>query len=329
MIRSPASLPAAAASAARCGRHRARPRPPGTLRWFVPVGAAAASRGRTVRTVVLGGFLAGVVTLPPASATDPPALPSPVRLRYRFATGDVLSSRVAHRALTETTMNGVTQAVETMTDSTKSWKVVAVGETGEATIEQSVTDVTMTSRSSDQGEVRWSSAEAADPPPGYEGVRQSLGVPLVRMRVAADGRILERRELRPCPAAATGDLVIVPLPDEPVAVGHTWTIPDEVVVEVPGGDRKAVRTRLRYRLTGLEDGVATIAVDTTVLTPVDDPRLEARLLERIWDGEIRFDIEAGRITSRRTAIDRRVVGFGGPQSSVRYKASLEEQLLDE
>ena len=63
----------------------------------------------------------------------------------------------------------------------------------------------------------------------------------------------------------------------------------------------------------------------TVLTPVDDPRLEARLLERIWNGEIRFDVEAGQIVGRRTAIDRRVVGFGGPQSSVRYKASLEER----
>lgn len=257
-----------------------------------------------------------------AESTSPPEL---VQLRYRFAAGDALASRVAHRALTETTMNGVTQTVETMTDSTKTWLVVAVDDAGAATLEQQVSDVTMTSRSSDRGEVRWSSAGTDDPPPGYEGVRQSLGVPLVRMRVAADGLILERRELRPCPAAATGDLVLVPFPEEPVAVGHQWTVADEVVVEVPNGPRKAVRTRLRYRLEDVRDGVATIAVDTTVLTPVDDPRLEARLLERIWNGEIRFDVEAGRIVGRRTAIDRRVVGFGGPQSSVRYKASLEER----
>lgn len=251
----------------------------------------------------------------------------PVLLRYTFRSGDAIGSRVEHRALTETTMNGVTQSVETMTDSTRTWKVVAIDEEGVATLEQFVDDVTMTSRTSDRGEVRWSSEGDAEPPPGYEGVRLSLGVPLVRMRVAADGRVLERRELRPCPTAASGDLVVVPLPDEPVAVGHEWTIPQEVVVEVPGGPRKAVRTRLRYRLEAVRDGMATIAVDTTVLTPVDDPRLEARLLERIWDGEIRFDIEAGRIVSRRTAIDRRVVGFGGPESSVRYKAGLEERLL--
>jgi len=281
---------------------------------------------RVGRRECLAGLAAAAVV---ATAAGPAGPPEVFRLRYRFEPGAEIATEVAHRALTETTMNGVTQSVETMTDSVKTWTVVAVDETGRATLEQSVDDVTMTSRSSDRGEVRWSSTGSDDPPPGYEGVRQSLGVPLVRMEVAPDGRILERRELRPCPAAASGDLVVVPLPDEPVPVGHEWTIPDEVVVEVPGGPRKAVRTRLRYRLDEVRDGVARIAVDTTVLTPLDDPRLEARLLERIWNGEIRFDVEAGRIASRRTAVDRRVVGFGGPQSSLRYKASLEERLLDE
>jgi len=112
-----------------------------------------------------------------------------------------------------------------------------------------------------------------------------------------------------------------------VEVGAEWTVPQEVVVEVPGGLRKAVRTRLRYRLDAIRDGVATILVDTTVLTPVDEPRLESRLLERIWNGAIEFDIERGRVLRRTTGIDRRVVGFEGPESSVRYKAQLDERLV--
>ena len=271
--------------------------------------------------------LAGMAVLVAVAAHADDA-PETVLLRYRFVTGESLPTRVEHRALTETTMNGVTQTVETMTDSTKTWTVVAVDEAGNATLEHTVDDVTMTSRTSDRGEVRWASGSGVEPPPGYELVPHSLGVPLVRLTVSTDGRVLDRHELRPCPPAATGDLVVVPLPEKEIAVGAEWTVPQEVVVEVPGGPRKAVRTRLRYRLVDVADGRATIRVDTTVLTPIDDPRLEARLLERIWDGEIRFDVEAGRVESRRTGIDRRVVGFGGPQSSVRYKASLEERLVD-
>ena len=139
--------------------------------------------------------------------------------------------------------------------------------------------------------------------------------------------MIERQNLRPSPPSNTGDLVVVPLPDEAVVIGAEWTVPQEVVVEVPNGPRKAVRTRLRYQLVSIRDGVATIRVDTTVLTPLDDPRLESRLLERIWDGTVFFDIERGRVLRKTTGIDRRVVGFSGPESSVRYKSSLEERLV--
>lgn len=249
-----------------------------------------------------------------------------VVLRYRFSPGETIAMDVTHRALTETTIAAARQSVETATDSTKLWKVVSVDDAGRATIEHSVGDATMTSRTSDKGEVRWSSRDTAPAPADYEAVRQSLGVPLSRVVVDATGRVLERRDLRPIPPSNTGDLLVVPLPDEPARVGTEWTVPQEVVVEVPAGPRKAVRTRLRYQVERIADGVATIRVDTTVLTPIDDPRLEARLLERIWDGEIEFDVNRGRLLRRSTGVDRRVVGFSGPESSVRYKASLEERL---
>jgi len=275
-----------------------------------------------IRAAIRGALIAAAAALPCPGFTA-----ESVRLAYRLAAGDRIDMDVAHRALTETTIGPTTQSTETATDSVKTWRVVAVDAQGRATIEQSVDKVTMTSRTSDRGEIRWSSDGDAPPPAGYETVRQSLGVPLSRLVIDRAGRVIERRDLRPVPPSNTGDLVVVPLPDEPAAVGAVWTIPEEVVVEAAGSGRKAVRTRLRYQLEAIDDGIATISVDTTVLTPVDDPRLEARLLERIWSGTIRFDIAAGRVISRSTSVDRRVVGFEGPQSSVRYKASLEERLL--
>jgi hypothetical protein len=251
-----------------------------------------------------------------------------VRLEYRFQVGDRIDMEVRHRALTETTIGSTRQATETATDSRKTWQVVAVDDAGRATLEQSVDEVRMTSRTSDRGEITWSSADTGPAPPGYETVRASLGVPLTRLVIDPAGRIIERHDLRPVPPTNTGDLVVVPLPDELVEAGSTWTVPDELVVEAPHAGRKAFRTRLRYQIDKIDDGIATISVDTTVLTPIDDPRLEARLLERIWDGTITFDIEKGRVRSRSTTTDRRVVGFEGPQSSIRYKASLEERVVD-
>jgi hypothetical protein len=281
-----------------------------------------------IRRTPLLRCLCLLAALPAGPTATTGAEPGPTRLEYRFRAGERLDMRVAHRALTETTVGATSQATETATDSRKRWTVIAVDPEGRATLEHSVDDVTMTSRTSDRGEIRWSSAGTEPAPPGYEQVQASLGVPLSRLVVDRSGRVLSRHDLRPCPPSSTGDLVVVPLPDGPVAEGSEWTVPQEVVVEVPGGLRKAVRTRLRYQLTAVRDGIATIRVDTTVLTPIDDPRLESRLLERIWDGTIEFDIDRGLVLRRATGIDRRVVGFEGPESSVRYKSSLEERFVE-
>jgi hypothetical protein len=276
-------------------------------------------------------FLASLLTAGAAAglaAESTPPEPPRVTLEYRFQQGETLDMDVSHRALTETTVGATSQSTETATDSRKTWTVVKVDDAGHATLEHSVDDVTMTSRTSDRGQVRWSSSSDEPAPPGYEQVKASLGVPLSRLVVDRSGRLLDRKDLRPSPPSSTGDLVVVPLPEGPVTEGAEWTVPQEVVVEVPGGLRKAVRTRLRYQIATIRDGVATIRVDTTVLTPIDDPRLESRLLERVWNGTIEFDIDRGRVLRRATGIDRRVVGFEGPESSVRYKSSLEERLVE-
>jgi hypothetical protein len=169
--------------------------------------------------------------------------------------------RVAHRALTETTMNGSTQAVETKTDSTKTWKVVALDDAGRATLEHSVDDVTMTSRTSDRGEIRWTSRGEAEPPPGYEGVRQSLGVPLSRLVVDRSGRIIERRDLRPCPPSTTGDMVVVPSTRDGAVSWHLLQLLAIKVLQGTGLPLGEIQARL-YGRTDAELEAIWRAVET-------------------------------------------------------------------
>jgi len=282
------------------------------------------SRLRAIACMLLASVGAALSAGSPSAAAEPT-----VRLAYRLESGDRIDMAVTHRALTETTVDGTTQTVETLTDSTKTWRVVAVDDKGRATLENSVDRVAMTSRTSDRGELRWDSRSGDPPPPGYEAVAASLGRPLSRVTIDRRGHVLKRVDLHAVPATNTGDFLVVPLPEKAVASGDEWTYPREIVVEVPNGPRKAVRTRMRYLLEAVEDGIATIRVDTTVLTPVDDPRLEVRLLERIWDGRVRFDVDRGIVLERSTDTDRRVVGFSGPDSSLHYAAHLEERYVDE
>ena len=251
----------------------------------------------------------------------------PQLLRYKFSPGETISAEVSHRAITETTINGTTQHIETATDSIKSWKITDVDQDGLATLEHLVDHVKMMTRTSGVESVRWDSDSQEAPPEGYEGVQLGLGKPLSELTIDSCGRIMKRKNFFPTPPSNTGDLMVVPLPDSPVTTGTSWAVPDTIIIELPGGARKSVRTRLRYQVTKLEDDRASIKVDTTVLTPIHDTQTESRLLERIWSGQIIFDIDRGCVIERSVRVDRRVVGFHGPASSIRYKASREEQLI--
>ena len=264
------------------------------------------------------------------SAQDEPQIDEqPQLLRYKFSSGETISVEVSHRAITETTMNGTTQHVETATDSIKSWRINHVDQDGLATLEHLVDHVKMTTRTSGMESVQWDSDSQEAPPEGYEGVQLGLGKPLSELKIDSCGRIMNRKNFFPTTPSNTGDLMVVPLPDTPVTTGTTWTVPDTIIIELPGGARKSIRTRLRYKVTKLEDDRASIKVDTTVLTPIHDTQTESRLLERIWSGQITFDINRGCVLERSVHVDRRVIGFHGPSSSIRYKASREEHLISD
>ena len=89
---------------------------------------------------------------------------------------------------------------------------------------------------------------------------------------------------------------------------------------------KTVKTRQLYRLEKVETGVATISVKTQVLTPVEDPRLQCQLMQRISEGEIRFDVDAGRLLSKQLDWDGNVLGFNGAESNMKYLARFTEKL---
>ena len=142
----------------------------------LPADAHWSPRYKRTAWMTLGPVLV-VGLLVPVSAAEPVfkqlealATDQPVQLEYHFRSGERINTEVAHRALTETTIGGTTQSTDTATDSTKTWLVVSVDSEGRATLEHSVDGVTMTSRTSDRGQVRWSSRDNQPPPPGYEGV---------------------------------------------------------------------------------------------------------------------------------------------------------------
>ena len=73
--------------------------------------------------------------------------------------------------------------------------------------------------------------------------------------------------------------------------------------------------------------MATISVKTEVVTPVNDPQIKSQLVQQLTNGEVKFDMDAGRVVSRAIDWDETVVGFSGDDSLMKYLARFTEDLL--
>jgi hypothetical protein len=76
----------------------------------------------------------------------------------------------------------------------------------------------------------------------------------------------------------------------------------------------------------VKTGVATISVETQILTPIHDPALEAQLIQCGSRGTVRFDVDAGQVLGTQIDLDKRVVGFRGAASSIHYLTRFTENL---
>jgi hypothetical protein len=246
-------------------------------------------------------------------------------LRYKFRPDETVRTKVTHQAAVRTTIEGTTQTAESVSISVKLWRITDVDEEGNVSFEHSVEYVDMKNDLTGRETVRYDSRTDQEPPSGFEDVAKRVGVPLTRIVMDPTGKILQREEL--APGMANPTQLALPLPTEPVKVGDSWNFPDDLRIALRSGTTKTIKTRQRFELKSVEDGVAEIEVATQILTPINSKEVEAQLVQRYTEGTVRFDIAAGRMLGQQIDLDRRVVGYPNDKSSMHYRTRFTEKLL--
>jgi len=248
-------------------------------------------------------------------------------LRYKFQPGEILRWNVVDRKRIRMTFAGATKTTDSVSRSTKSWRVIEVDSEGNAVLENMVEDVEMRQKMSDRDEIRYNSKKDKKPPRGFQDAAKRVGRPLARLKLSDCGRTLDRTPLLPGPTTKEKQQLTIPLPDRPVAVGESWQEPHDVMLPLENGTTKKILTQQVFTLASVKTGVATVEVANQVLTPIHSPALEAKLIERQRQGTVRFDIDAGRVIWQQMDLDRRVIGFRGPDSALHYLTRFTEKLL--
>jgi len=248
-------------------------------------------------------------------------------LRYKFEPGETLRWEVVHEVQIRTSVSGTSQNAETSSRSVKAWQVGDVELDGSATFEHLVEWVDMRQKLYGRQPLRYDSRSDEKPPAGFQQVAASVGKPLSVVTMDALGKIVRRQQKLQRPGTQNEGPMTIPLPEEPVAVGESWSFPEEISVRLNTGAIMTVKARQSFTLESVKTGVATISVTTRVLSPIDDPAIESQLIQRESTGSVRFDIEAGRVLSQQMDVDKHVVGFRGQASSIHYVTRFTEKLL--
>ena len=194
--------------------------------------------------------------------------------------------------------------------------------------EHSVDSVNMRQKVTGREEVTYNSQTDTQPPPAYADVARSVRVPLTEVTIDKTGKILKRVEKRPgMPTDQQNSQMVLPLPSDPVAVGESWNMPTDIPITLEEGVSKIIKTRQHYTLDKVAHGVATISVATQVLTPVNNPKIQAQLIQRLTKGTIRFDIDAGHVLGQDIDLDEQVLGFQGADSSLHFLGHFTEDYV--
>ncbi len=285
---------------------------------------------------------AGPAPAPPA-VSAPAAIPvpakesasqGPVALRYKFDVNQVVYYDVLHTMRITSQKNQSSETAENESHSVKHYRVISVEDNGSAVLELTIDRVRMTARFGENDPVTFNSDSTDSPPPQFERVRESVGKPLARVKVAASGELLNVvRAGAPANAGADspdndpGNNFLIPLPKTPVKVGDSWTDQIEVKVTISKGLTKNIAILRRYDLKAINGSQAVIEMNSTVATPIRDPKLNGQLIQRTPAGTILFDIENGQIVSRELKTDKTEIGVFDDNSSMRAVSSRIEKRL--
>jgi hypothetical protein len=272
--------------------------------------------------MVRTGFAAAAVLLAVAAAA--PAQSAP---RHRWQTGQTLVYKAEHATQAIDTVGDARVETKSLIRLTKRWQVVAVDTSGVATLQLSL-DALRIEQTTPGGDVLL--FDSADPDKSNADMRKQLGQfvgkPLALLRLDSTGKLVEVKESKFGPASRFENELpfAVVLPPAVPQAGQAWERAYKLTLDPQqGGDKfDAVQ---RYTCKSATPEALTIALTSEVKAPPQAVKDRIPLVQVLPDGEVVFDVRAGRMRSASLRIDKELKGHEGDGSSYRFISVYTEQ----
>jgi len=254
-------------------------------------------------------------------------------LRYKFTPGQVVRYDVTLNDDYQIQVGTETDEPYSHQQSVKNYQVMSVNPDGSAILQLTIESVQLEIY---QNGDKFNYDSLVDTGPQEQAVFQAMknlvGKPHLQITMSTRGEVsaflplVKGNQVPDNPQQVAFD-VLLRLPEEPLAEGESWKENFQVILPIP--DSKLTRTvkmQRQHTLKKLEGALATIDVETKVLSILESTDDEMQLLRRQPDGTVIIDLERGLLVSKTLHQDKQVTGFGTGASFMNFKQRLSEKL---
>jgi len=243
-------------------------------------------------------------------------------LRYQFKKGEELHWNVLHTLKMKNIIGGWEENIETRSRAVKIWQTLDVDQQGTALFEYRVEDVDIHQSQTGKDDALYNSRRDKMIPPEFTNLTGKIGVPLARIKIDPQGQTT-KQPIREYEGSLSENRIVIPLPDNPMGVGSTWSVPAQIDLPQPNQTVKKIKIRHEFNVEKIQSGLATIKFATLTFTLLT-PKEKSQLLENFSEGTMELDMQAGHFIRHQATIDQHVIGIQGATDSIRYLSRVTE-----
>ena len=256
-----------------------------------------------------------------------PSLAQNAAWRFRWQAGQVLDYRAEHTTSVSELVGGNKVDLASKLSVVKRWEVIEVDPQGAATVRLLLLAMRHEQTRPNGETMLFDSANLDKSTPELrEQMTKFIGQTLAILRVDALGRVVEVKQGSASKYEAEPPFMLL-LPGQAVDVGQAWERSYEVTLEPPVGTGEKFAATQRYHLLKADGSLATLRLTTTIKSIPENQTDQVPLLQKMPEGDVIFNIAAGRLESVNVRIDKQLQNHQGEGSSYRFISTYQERYI--
>jgi hypothetical protein len=248
--------------------------------------------------------------------------------QFRWTKGLALNYKIKHVTSVVEVVENAKNTSDSQLDLVNRWQVLDVDAKGIATMQLTLTAMRNEQKRGNGDMLLFDSQNLEKSTPELrEQMKKYIGTTLAIVRVDAYGRVHEVKQGSAASYDAEPPFLIV-FPEAKPAAGQAWRRPFTLVLEPPFGAGEKFEVEQRYECKKIVGAKAALSVSTHFKVMPDNMRERIPLIQKDVEGEISFDVLAGRLLSAQLVTDKMVENHQGKGSSYHYKSQYSRMLVE-